>query len=109
MTSFASLIALVARPPVAIGLSVSLACAVAIVTLTPSQNLPSAPGSAKMHHVIAFASLAVPLALARPRAFVWIVLLVSAYGALIELIQPHVGRHGSFTDALATQVRHLRA
>lgn len=78
-----------------------LALAVAVATLTPSHHMPPAPGSDKLHHFLAFGALAFPMAFARPRAFIWIVLGASAYGGMIEIIQPHIGRHGDLMDALA--------
>jgi len=71
------------------------------VTLTPSENMPSAPGSDKLHHFLAFGVVAFPMAFARPRAVIWVVLMMSAYGVVIEVIQPYVGRHGDMIDTLA--------
>lgn len=64
-------------------------------------RLPSAPGSDTIHHFIVFGAIALPIAFARPSAFIWIILGVSTYGGLIEILQPHVGRHGDFMDAIA--------
>lgn len=72
-----------------------------MLTLTPSQNLPSAPGSDKLHHFLAFGAIAAPMAFARPRLAVWVVVLVTGYGALIEVIQPHFGRSAAIGDAVA--------
>ena len=63
--------------------------------------MPSAPGGDKLHHFLAFGALAFPMAIARPRAAIWVVLVVLLYGALIDVIQPHVGRHGDVMDAIA--------
>lgn len=97
-------VALLAEPRTAVVLTVILALIVAVATLTPSHSMPSAPGSDKLHHFLAFGAIAFPPAFARPRLFVWIVLAVSAYGAAIEIIQPHVGRHGDAMDAIANAV-----
>lgn len=96
-----SFLAWAAQPRIALRLTLGLALVVALVTLTPSQTLPPAPGSDKLHHFLAFGAVAFPIALARPHAFVWIVFAVSAYGAMIEAIQPYVGRQGDVMDALA--------
>jgi VanZ family protein len=90
-----------ARFRMAVTLALVLAIIVAIATLTPGERLPSAPGTDKLHHFLGFGALAFPLALARPRAILWIVLLVSAYGALIELVQPYFGRDRDLADAVA--------
>ena len=97
-------VAFLAEPRVAIALTAILVLIVAFLTLTPSDKLPSAPGGDKLHHFLAFGAIAFPIAFARPRLFVWIVLAVSAYGAVIEIIQPYVGRHGDIMDALANSI-----
>lgn len=104
MTRASTLAAWAAHPGVAFCVTVLLAAIVAVATLTPSENLPSAPGSDKLHHFLAFGAIAFPMALARPRAFLWIVLAVSAYGGGIEIVQSHVGRHGNIMDALANAI-----
>lgn len=96
-----SFMVLAAQPGVALSLTAVLALGVGIATLTPQEHMPSAPGGDKLHHFLAFGAVALPLAYVRPRAVVWIMLLVSGYGALIEVIQPHVGRHGDVMDVLA--------
>lgn len=96
-----SLLILASEPRVALAMTALLALIVGIATLTPQEHMPPAPGSDKLHHFLAFGALAFPMAFARPRAAIWVVLLVSLYGALIEVIQPHVGRHGDVMDAIA--------
>jgi len=96
-----SLLILASEPRAALAVTALLALVVGIITLTPQEHMPSAPGSDKLHHFLAFAALAFPMAIARPRAVILMVLLVSLYGALIEVIQPHVGRHGDVMDAIA--------
>ena len=95
------LLILASEPRVALAVTALLALVVGIATLTPQEYMPSAPGGDKLHHFLAFGALAFPMAFARPRAAIWFVLVVSLYGALIELIQPHVGRHGDVMDAIA--------
>jgi VanZ family protein len=93
-----------AEPRIALAMTVILGLIVAVLTLTPSQTLPSAPGGDKLHHFLAFGAIAFPMAFARPRLLVLIVLAVSVYGAVIEIIQSHVGRHGDIVDALANAI-----
>jgi VanZ family protein len=95
------------RPRIAICLTLALALVVAVATLTPSDHMPAAPGSDKLHHFLAFGALAFPMAFARPAAFLWIVMAVSAYGGLIELIQPFIGRHSDLRDAAANALGAL--
>lgn len=85
---------------IAICLTLALALVVAVATLTPSDHMPAAPGSDKLHHFLAFGAVAFPMAFARPAAFLWIVMAVSAYGGIIELIQPFMGRYGDVRDAV---------
>lgn len=83
-----------------IAVTFGLAVVIAILTLAPV-SAQDVPGSDKLHHVLGFAALAFPLSFARPRLALWVVLGVSAYGGLIELIQPYFGRHAEWGDFLA--------
>lgn len=95
------------RPRIAIRFTLGLALVVAVATLTPSDHMPAAPGSDKLHHFLAFGAVAFPMALARPAAFLWIVMAVSAYGGIIEIIQPFMGRHGDVRDAVTNALGAL--
>ena len=74
-------------------------------TLTPAVEIPLQDGRDKLWHMAGFAALVFPVAVTRPgwswRSRVSAVLLAAALGALIEGIQPHVGRSGDWADALA--------
>ena len=70
-------------------------------SLAPLDNLPEAPGSDKTHHFIAYAALAFPTALRKPRQWPIIILGFALYSVLIELIQPLVNRYGEWMDFLA--------
>lgn len=84
---------------IGITLTVVLGIVIAFLTLAPISS-KGVPGSDKLHHLLAFAALAFPLPFARPR-FVWPVIMgVSAYGGLIEVIQPFFGREASWGDFL---------
>ncbi len=66
-----------------------------------SAALGSVAESDKIYHVVAFGVLAFPMAYLRPR---WLMLAVPAYlafGGLIEILQPFVGRDRSLGDWLA--------
>ena len=90
---------------VAIGSAITagLAMMIAALTLAPMPAGGSS-GSDKLYHFVAFASLAVPLPLVRPRLAIWVVLGVIVYGGLIELIQPVVGRQAEWLDLVADTV-----
>lgn len=80
--------------------TLGIAAVIGALTLSPVPSL-GAPGSDKLHHVLAFAALAIPLPVVRPRLAPWIFLGVVTYGGLIELIQPNVGRHAEWADLFA--------
>ena len=85
---------------VGVMLTILLAVIIAVLTLAPLSS-ESVPGSDKLHHGLAFAVLAFPLPFVRPR-FVWpIIIGVSVYGGLIEVIQPLFGREASWYDFFA--------
>jgi len=89
------------RPAHANGLSAIVALVIIILSLTPLPQLPDMPGSDKTHHIIAYATLAFPTALALPRR-VWLMALVYiALGGLIEICQPYVNRYGELLDFIA--------
>lgn len=67
----------------------------------PLQQLPAMPGSDKTHHIIAYAVLAMPTAIAMPRKLWMIAGLYLLLGGLIELIQPYVNRYGEWLDFFA--------
>ena len=71
------------------------------LSLYPLDNLPEAPGSDKTHHFIAYAALAFPTALRKPKRWRIIILCFALYSGLIELIQPHANRYGEWMDFLA--------
>lgn len=79
-------------------------CLLLIITglsLWPLDSLPSAPGSDKAHHLIAYAALVFPVALRKPNRWIWFVGFFIGYSGLIELIQPYVNRYGEWLDMLA--------
>jgi len=71
------------------------------LSLSPLDSLPSAPGSDKIHHLIAYAALVFPVALRQPNRWLWFVVFFIGYSGLIELIQPYVNRYGEWLDMLA--------
>lgn len=81
-------------------MTLMLALIIGMLTLTPL-TVSGPPGSDKVYHTLAFASLAFPLPLIRPKMALWVVGAVLAYGGSIELIQPFFGRHAEWSDLLA--------
>lgn len=80
--------------------TLTLALIIAVLTLTPMPSGGPA-GSDKIYHILAFASLAFPLSLMRPRLVIWVALAVIAYGGSIELVQPFFGRQAEWADLVA--------
>lgn len=79
-------------------LTVVLAVVIALLTLTPPVQTGMPDGSDKAYHFLAFAALALPLAVVRPRWSGWLFVLHAAFGAAIEIIQPYVGRSRELAD-----------
>lgn len=83
--------------------TIVLAAIIAVLTLAPMPAGGPA-GADKAYHVLAFACLAFPLPLVRPRWTVWVILGVIAYGGVIEVIQPFFGRQAEWADLVADGV-----
>ena len=84
-----------------IQLSLVMLLAITALSLHPLDNLPEAPGSDKTHHLIAYAALAYPASLRKPKQWQAIITIFALYSGLIELIQPHLNRYGEWMDFLA--------
>lgn len=71
-------------------------------TLTP-RNVIEVPelGSDKQYHFLAFTLFVVPLTFNKLKNIYWVLPGAIVFGALIELIQPFVGRHGDAKDFYA--------
>ncbi|MCZ4353064.1 VanZ family protein [Roseovarius aestuarii] len=89
------------QKPYAWGATVLLTVVIAVLTLMPSSQADGPPTPDKLYHFIAFAALVVPLGLVYPRHIWWVVVTATAYGGLIEIIQPSVGRGAEWLDLLA--------
>ena len=81
-------------------MTIVLAVVIAVLTLAPMPSGGPA-GFDKLYHILAFACLAFPLPLVRPRWTVWVILSVIAYGGAIEVIQPFFGRQAEWADLVA--------
>lgn len=89
------------QPWIAHALSAIIAIAIIILSLTPLERLPDAPGGDKLHHLIAYAALAFPTALIGARHLLFLSLCYIGLGAGIEVIQPYVNRYGEWLDMAA--------
>ena len=82
-------------------LSVTLLAFVTLVSLYPADQLPKVPGSDKTHHFVSYAAVVFPIALVKPKHWLWLALLVIGWSGAIELIQPYVNRYGEWLDLAA--------
>jgi len=84
--------------------TVMLLVIISALSLTPLEKLPLTPGSDKLHHLIAYAALSIPLGLKKPRYWLIVVSFFLVYSGLIELIQPYVNRYGEWLDMAANSL-----
>ncbi|MBC7180468.1 MAG: VanZ family protein [Roseovarius sp.] len=83
-------------------LTLILALAIAMTTLMPSSGGTSPLlGLDKLAHLVAFALLVMPMSLRAPHLWPLIWIMALAYGGLIEIVQPYVGRGAEWADLVA--------
>ena len=83
-------------------LTVVVTAVLTIAMLWPLEAPPPAPeGSDKLVHFIAFAALAFPLAHTGRFGIIPVLIGASAFGAIIELIQPTFNRSADVNDWMA--------
>ncbi len=84
-----------------IPISLLILSAILVLSLTPVDKLPEVAGSDKTHHLIAYMALAFPVALVKPKNWLFVILFYFGISGMIELIQPFVNRSGEWLDLLA--------
>ena len=65
--------------------TVALAALLGLATFILAQKLPDAPGTDKLHHVIACAALVLPMSFAKPHQFWKYAVYGIMFGIFIEL------------------------
>ena len=86
---------------IAIALTLALAALIAVLTLARIPVSSGVGGSDKMHHLIGFAALALPIACVRPGWSLHVAVILAIYGGVIEVIQPYFGRSRELADWVA--------
>ena len=81
--------------------TVALAAPIGLATFILAQKLPDAPGTDKLHHVIACAALVLPMSFAKPHQFWKYAVHGIVSGSLIGRAQPFVNKSGDVGDVLA--------
>lgn len=81
--------------------TVVLAALIRLTTLIPAQQLPDAPGTDKLHHVVAFGLLGLPMSFAKPQHFWKYALYEIMFGIFIEIAQPVFYRNDELRNMLA--------
>ena len=85
-----------------IPLTLIVTAALTVAMLWPIHHpLPASDGSDKVVHLIAFAALAFPLARTGRFGLIPIFIATSAYGGIIEVLQPSFGRSADMQDWIA--------
>ena len=84
-----------------LSITVILLTIITTLSLWPVAHLPQVPGTDKTHHFIAYGALMLPVALTKPKYWLWITLSFAGFSGAIELIQPYVNRYGEWLDMAA--------
>ena len=74
---------------------------IGFATLTPIDQLPTAPGTDKLHHIIGFGGWALLCAFGPIKRFLLLSVVILCSGGAIELIQPYVNRYAEWMDLYA--------
>jgi VanZ family protein len=76
---------------------------VALATLLPAERLPVVPGSDKTHHLVAYGMLCLLAGWRRaePRALLGLFIAATAFGGMVEMVQPFINRWGEWGDFVA--------
>lgn len=91
-------------------LAIVLLAIVTFGSLEPGHEpLPGLLPWDKARHFLAYAAIAAPIALARPRHWSWLLLGLMGWSLMIEFIQPFVGRDRDIRDFVANSMGVLLA
>ena len=71
---------------------------ITFLSLYPLKQQASFPGDDKLHHLLAYSLLTICLGLRKPQNYILILIFLSFYSGLIEIIQPYVNRFSEIED-----------
>ena len=71
---------------------------ITFLSLYPLKQQASFPGDDKLHHLLAYSLLTICLGLRKPQNYILILIFLSFYSGLIEIIQPYVNRFAEIED-----------
>jgi VanZ family protein len=101
MELFSAYIARLQTKNIDVYVTIIIAFAIGLATLTPVEKLPNVSGSDKLYHLLSFTILTFTIGAVRPKSVWWILILRVAFGGAIEMLQPLVNRSCEFADFLA--------
>ena len=84
--------------------TICLLLVIAFLSLYPLPKLPEFQGTDKIHHLVAYVLLALPLGLKKPNKWILFIYLFILFGGVIEVIQPYVNRYGEWLDFFANTI-----
>ncbi len=85
-----------------IPLTIIITAVLSVASLWPINQPPPAPvGTDKLAHLVAFATLAFPLARTGRFGLIPVFVSASAFGGIIEILQPSFGRSADIQDWIA--------
>ena len=84
-----------------IPLTLAVTFTLTVAMLWPLEAPPASEGSDKLVHLIAFAALAFPLARTGRFGLLPVFICASAFGGVIELVQPSFNRSAGINDWIA--------
>lgn len=85
-------------------ISIVILTAITTLSLLPLPELPEVAGGDKLHHIMAYLCLAIPVTVKGEGRLLWFLLFYITWSGAIELIQPFVNRYGEWADLLANGV-----
>lgn len=85
-------------------LTLCMLMGISALSLYPYDGMPSVSGPDKLHHLVAYTMLMIPVAVRKPKYWQMMGLGFVVFSGMIELIQPYVNRFGEWLDLLANSL-----